>query len=346
MRYEIRQFYDEDFDSVMALVQACYGADAEPPQWWRWRHFGLKKADALLFLAIAKGQVVGMRPISFFPYRLANQPLKGALFSAVMIHPDLRRQGIFQALVQKSMKAAWEREAAFITTMPNDRSYPGFLKFGWRNPGDRPILVRAIGTGSVDGRALCRNLFKSVDKLLFNMSEVNDPKISKVETFSCDTSELMDTFLQSYPGIILDRDSDWFNWRYLKQPWNNYRRYQRYIGKKRLAGIAVTNQEIRKGFSIGYLVELIGLNAHHRRQLIKSALSNLKQMGCQAVISVMSDPQVISDLKKCNFFELPSKLSPKKFHTVYIQNPSCNVTLTPLGEIKNWYLTLGDWDGI
>jgi hypothetical protein len=136
------------------------------------------------------------------------------------------------------------------------------------------------------------------------------------------------------------------NWRYKANPWNKYTRFEVRTLAGLLKGIAVTNIETRQRIRIGYLVELLGETIEARCTLITAAVNQLEEKGAQVVISVVSDKDVLADLRNQGFIKISGYLSPKKFHVVYIVHPEKVWLHSFLQKIENWYQTLGDWDVI
>jgi predicted N-acetyltransferase YhbS len=338
----------------MRLVNACYGEVATSPEWWKWRYFELSSSSSIIYIAVHAGEIVGMRPMAFFRYTLQGRPLTGAYFSAVMVHPEFRRKGIFGALVKASLEAVWPHGADFVSVMPNDLSYPGFIKLGWHDPGDRRLLLRPLNFIAVAQIKLrlgwlggIAGVFPQVILRVISPRHLaTSLSVGKVDGFTITSDKLAERIANVYSGLILRRDSSWLNWRYTSKPWNQYERFEARSADGLLRGIAVTNVETREDIRVGYIVELTGETTEARCTLISAAVSQLRRNGAQIVVAVMSDPNYINDLRGQGFFQIPQYLSPKKFHTVYMPHPDKLDQLAPLRQIANWHQTLGDWDGI
>ncbi len=351
---DIRVNKPSDFPAIMELVKTCYGDKAEPPEWWRWRHFDPNISHSIIYLAIQGDKVVGMRPMALFPYSLHEKLLIGALFSAVMVHPQFRRQGIFRSLVNACVEEAWRLGADFVNTMPNDLSYPGFINMGWNDPGDRTLLVRPLNLIDAAKRkikpvwlgAIVGAFPQIVVKKIEPKDTETDVNVREIDLFDSAADTLADSFASKYNGLVLRRDCQWLNWRYSENSWNSYRRLEARTEDFSLKGIAVTNLESRKNIRVGYLVELIGKARDVRFSLTSAAVRKLRKDGANIVFAVMSNRDSIFDLKAQGFYSVPKHLSPKKFHMVYLPRPDKAMCLAPMRRIENWYQTLGDWDGI
>jgi len=350
----IREFESNDFDGVMALVRSCYGAAAEPPDWWRWRHQELAPQDCTMFVAADGEKIIGMRPLALFPYFLQGSLVKGALFSAVMVHPDYRRLGIFSRLVKACIEEAWRRGAVFVTTMPNDLSYPGFMKLGWRDPGDRTLLIQPLDMAALAGKkikpAWLAPALAGIAQIMLNAIVPRRGRqgleLREEASFDASAEALSERVGKKFNGIILHRTCGWLNWRFKANPWNSYRRLTARSPQGDVVGFAVTNTEKRWDLKIGYIVELVGDSSGIRRDLIAAATAGLKQQGAACAATVVSAPELIHDFRRQLFFTLPERFKPKKFHTVYLPHPEHAVDFSSVQSISCWYQTLGDWDGI
>ncbi len=338
----------------MGLVRACYGKNAEPPEWWRWRHFDPSLNLPLIFGAFDGDTVVGIRPMVLFPFSLAGRALTGAVFSAVMVHPDYRRRGLFTGLVSAGTEEAWARGADFITTMPNDLSGQAFRRLGWFDPGLRTLMILPLDLPAI-ARArhlpgwlgsLAGTLARLVWQGRSRTFEHHEVKISEVDSISEAADDLADRICGQYEGLMLRRTSTWWNWRFRANPWNPYRRFEGRQPDGRLSGILVTATEDRHGLSVGYVADLLGVNADVRKALISRGVQYLVQDSVQVVATVLTDRTSLAEFRSQGFFRLPNSLSPKKFRTMYVPNPTNPSLVERLGHIENWYQTLGDWDGI
>lgn len=349
----IREAQEGDFGRVMSLVRTCYGEAAEPPEWWRWRHREFDPSNSVMFVAVDRQEIVGLRPMAVFDYFLRGESIKGGLFSAVMVHPDYRRQGIFSRLVEACAQEAWRRGAAFVHTMPNDVSYPGFVKLGWHDPGDRTLLVRPLDVAAIFGKKVGPHWLAATLAFLpqagLSLSRPRakwDFVIDQVESFDDAAEALASRVAKELNGIVLQRTRRWLNWRFKSNPWNRYQRFAATSRRGDLVGFAVTNTENRSGLRVGYVVELIADSSDARRALIEAATSSLRQQGAALVATVVSDPELAQAFRRQRFFMVPQKLSPKRFHTVYQPRPGCAGDFESVRAISAWYQTLGDWDGI
>jgi hypothetical protein len=294
-----------------------------------------------------------MRPMALFDYFLQGRPLKGALFSAVMVHPSYRRLGIFSRLVKACMEEAWRRGAAFINTMPNDISYRGFIKLGWRDPGDRTLYVRPMNLKTLARQKVYPSWLGIILGFMTQgLVTLISPRPGKhrltlvaVPEFGMEAGDLSRRIGVSFDGLILNRTHSWLTWRYKTNPWNYYERLEASTDG-RLKGYAVTNLNTQWGVTAGYIVEILGETAEVRQALIEASVEHLRDQGAQICAAVISPPKLMADFRAKGFFHIPQRISPKKFHTVYQPHLDYAADFDTVRSVDRWYQTLWDWDVI
>ena len=118
--------------------------------------FFLKKYDTKAvgvsyvgFIAIAPTGIVaayyGVIPCNF---RLNGKTVVAAQSADTMTHPDFRKKGLFQMLAKRTYDLARQLNIQFIFGFPNQDSYPGFVKLGWKFLPDH-LQVFSMKTGAV-----------------------------------------------------------------------------------------------------------------------------------------------------------------------------------------------------
>ena len=350
----MRPFEPADLDAATALVAACYGDRGPDRGRWSHAHFGNAETVSGMMVAAADGALVGMQPMECFPFMLAGEPLLGAVLTGVMVHPGWRRRGIFLALLEACERRAWELGAAFVTTMPNEQSRPGFVKRGYTDPGERTLMVlplarpsrpEASGSGSGWAGAALR-LGARVSAANRRLRRATTADACGVDRFGREVAEMMRRAAEQWPGLIQLRSEEWLSWRYPCSASGDYRRWVAGGGSGLPEAAAVTARERRRGLEVGYLVDLVGLDEGAAAGVAAAACRGLSDEGAELVIAVVSCRQLVQTLRRVGFRTVPPWLSPKHFYTVYRPAPGQEGRLAPLQEIGCWYQTLGDWDTV
>jgi len=354
-RHIIRPYTAADAAGVRIVMDAIYGAKAVQQPVFDWWSFGCPEAVSGFMVADAAGQVVGIQPMEVLPFANGDSIRKGGLLTGVAVHPDYRRQGIFSALVRGCEQEAWRLGADFVTTMPNERSRPGFLKMGYTDLGRRcflthPLNARALGRaalpfpvlGSFAGvvAAAAQAVVKPLPRRgAIQVREVRgvDPAIEEVERLHAN----------HFPGLRLRRSVAWWHWRYLESPEKQYRLFEARTPGGKLAGFAVSFAEIRDGLRIAYLMDLSVRGIEMLSDLLLAVFEAARQDAVLAVCAVASAPGMIRALRRAGFWAVPAWAPVKRFYTVARFNPSLDTRFqADWRRIGGWYQMLGDWDNL
>ncbi len=349
MSLEFRQFEPaRDMDGVIDLVYACYGSNGvsrEKFQHWHFKHEGLTQG---MVLALDGERIVGMQPMEILPHWFQGELQTAAMLTGVMVDPEYRRRGIFNKLVTTCEELAWAKGALLVWTMPNDRSFPGFQKRAYAIPSERRLFIWAPRPGRVLESYL-PNWASSVLTPLMRpyLSRRVDPSHgqsladgSSIEE-CCGISEKLGA---AWPGIMLQRDRRWFDWRY--HSYNGVYEFAVDRSPNAASWSAITLEE-REGLRVGYLVDHVGTDKDALWASGQAALGMLQDRGADLVMAVVSSSRQAESLERLGMRHVPRSFAPKRFFTVYKLNPNAPAAwLAKLQDPDAWYLSLSDWDTI
>jgi GNAT superfamily N-acetyltransferase len=348
----IRPFVSEDLEAVMALIASCYGDDmADRERWLHW-HFGHPGATSGTVVAEAGGAIVGVQPLEVFDFRLNGKAVRGGVLTGVMVDPGHRRLGIFNRLLDACEGRAWELGADFVTTMPNDRSYPGFVKRGYVDPGDRMLLALPLAPAVIARRAV-RSVPFVGGVAAFAAELVAAPrrldrqpgwKVTERDSSGAEVADVTRCVEVGWPGLIQGRDEAWLSWRYAPESGRHYRVFTGDADDGTARAFAVTVRDRREGFETGYVVDLAGVDPQATEAAVRAGCRALRDDGVHLALAVVSCMELAAPLQAVGFKRVPVPISPKRFHTVYRPRPGHARRLAALDDIRKWYQTLGDWD--
>lgn len=337
------------------VVEATYGARATPQSVLDWWSFGCPTATSGFMVADLAGRIVGVQPMEVFPFAWDGARFKGGLLTGVAVHPDCRRQGIFCALVHACEQEAWRQGADFVTTMPNERSRPGFLKIGYVDPGRRRLLVRPLAMRALACRALPVPLLGPASGVLANLAQALLKPLSRRGGFAIqettrvpdDIDEVSQAHTGLFPGLHVHRSRGWWEWRYLRSPARKYRFLVARETRQHTSGFAVMTSEIRDGVPVAYLMDLVARDLDVLRPLLRHVFEAASVEGAHVICAVASSSSMIRALRRAGFWLVPLWAPVKRFHTVVRFNPdTAHRVPAAWQKIGNWYQMLGDWDNL
>lgn len=349
--FRIRPWHPGDAPGVREVLEASYGQAATPASVYDWWSFGPHKHPGGFMVAEAEGRVVGVQPMGFHAYNDGSRSLKGGLLTGVAVHPEFRRLGIFTALIKACEAEAWRQGADFVTTMPNEKSRPGFLKLGYTDLGRRSLLLRPLRASALGGRFIpvMGHLggagFACLQALLKPERTTAAVQTQEVTTLPEDLPELENRHAELYPALRLHRTPVWWRWRYLDCPLSRYRFFEARSPDRRLLGFAVTTTEVRQGITLSYLMDLAVSDRSVLGSLLVRIFACARSAGAHAMAVVGSSPPLLRDLARQGFWFVPQWAPVKRFYSVARFAPA---TSPPASwrQITGWYQMLGDWDNL
>jgi len=273
-------------------------------------------------------ETIGMQPLMISAFQHGRSHLKGAVLCAGMVHPSFRQQGVFKRLIAAALEEAWRVGADFAVTMPNARSYPAFLKFGWHDLGERTLLAAPAFVPA--GRYRAGDGYRT----------------SVVEHFGADAGTFSDACATADAAVTQQRTNEWLQWRFDGNPLGKYLKTECRDAAGSLAGLAV-GRIIRRGpVNIGLIVETVSHPGLPARQLLSRLSAELRQQGASVVATVVSTPAPAAVFSSLGFWRIPARVAPKRFYTVWHPRPDDAVPGRIPKIISGWRLTLADWDGV
>ncbi len=151
--YEIIKYKPCYKEQVVELQTQLWGPDLDNNRaYFEWKYEAnpfVGEVPALL--ALHNGRVVAFR--GFFPQRWVeeNEAVMNAFSPADLVVDEAhRRRGLFKAMTKASFEIYKDSDVQFFVNLSsNEKSSPGYLKFGWKPLVKRSCLVRHSWRGNV-----------------------------------------------------------------------------------------------------------------------------------------------------------------------------------------------------
>jgi hypothetical protein len=137
------------------------------------------------------------------------------------------------------------------------------------------------------------------------------------------------------------REQRYLNWRYCQRPEATYILYGYERGPD-LEGFLVARDTSYLGMRWGYLVDFLApeRSSDVLTSLIRNALADFRENGAAAASCIATDPLARRSFFRSGFFPAPQR-RPIRF--THFLDPR-RTDLAKFGELRRWYLTMGDGD--
>ncbi|HOW68065.1 MAG TPA: GNAT family N-acetyltransferase [Candidatus Paceibacterota bacterium] len=353
--HKIRPFEARDAAGVSEVLKAVYHEKAPSMNAYNWWSFGCPESTSGFMVAEVEDQLVGVQPMEIMSYKDGSRNTKGGLLTGVAVHPDYRRRGIFSDLVRACEQEAWRQNAAFVTTMPNERSRPGFLKMGYIDLGCRQLLLRPLAPRAIAKKKLSIPLIASLigfsaafaQGIVKPLSHDGDLPVTETSDLEGMVAQLEESTASLFPGLRVRRTPSWWRWRYLQSPARDYSIFTATTKKGQPAGLAAVATETRDGLSTAYLMDIAVNALESLPPLVRKILEVLSQRGVELFCAVTSSDAMSRALRRTGFWQVPTWVPVKRFYTVAKFNPAVETQIAPQWrKMSGWYQMLGDWDNV
>jgi GNAT superfamily N-acetyltransferase len=257
-RYTIRRFEADDTAGFLRLYDAIPTlAQGGGRAWFDWKYGENPYVDRpVVHVAEHEGRIVGARPFVAFRMQSGDATELGLQTADTMVHPDHRKRGLFSRMTEQAFADYRDGDPAFMFSVPNERSRPGYLGQGARVTGAMPAFVR-VGSPA----ALLRDRFDGLadrlpDRTLSAFDRLADAYHGRTRAGSDPPAGVtVERTASVPPGLLADlagasdpetihavRDETFYEWRFANPKWE----YATYVARRNgvpvAAAVAGTRQ--------------------------------------------------------------------------------------------------------
>ena len=359
MAYKIRLIdKDKEMDAFIELFEVVFGKEMTTKLWeWKYLENPMIIDQPLIYIAEHEGKMVGARPLLPNRMRFGDKTLKVAQPCDTMVHPDHRRKGLFTKMTQFAIDDSRENGFSLFYNFPNQKSYPGYIKLGWKKILEREASYNVFSPKRVISLKISNLVLSSIANVAFK-SFFNKSKISSLKPeSSCDINEeryVTKEFEELWRrcsdnwkiGIV--RDKEYLEWRFVKHPENDYCFFTAHKNRE-LLGYIVTNIVKNRDLVEGRIVDYV-IKDNLKEvflSLLLEALEKFKKEGCDLVSTwAFTQPELQQVLDRCGFVKKSSFpyniFTDTSFFVVRKIVSNC-LPVNPLKK-ENWYITQSDQD--
>ena len=356
--------YDHgDLNELLGLFTEEYGAvDPAKPEYFQWYCQDNPAGKAVIPLARdpETGKLVGQFWAIPLRAKFPEGEFLGSVGMNALVAKANRRQGIISQLGHASPELIKARGIDFSMIFPNRRlvktraSLPEWLSIGFLSLYTLPLDVRLFDRTRLRKNPFALKLVKLLTLLMMPLlfrarkfrSSGSKIQIQEISSFDERFDQFWEKIKDKYP-VLFVRDSLFLRWRYTENPCRQYTTLVALEEGEMVGYLILRCGQIRKfpvGAVLDILVEPSPRGDLAARMLVKTATDRFHKEGMYLAVSVIRrGVQEERALRLQGYVALPGAISPQQVETgIKLINPA--VPTTDLLDLKNWYLTLGDFD--
>ena len=334
-------------NQILKITEKVYpNSEFATSKYFDWQYRNGPYGPAKILLAKNdSGDVIGIEPILPMKLSIDNKVIISSLSCNSITDPDFRNQGIFSKLVSNILEFTKTNKISSIYSIPNRESHNIFIKNGFNDISELPLLVRPLKLS---------NYFPSPIKEIVKPIEILW-KIQKVETvielfkgkINSDFEKLTKDLSQRV-SILQKRDKEFLEWRYNKHP---SRKYNIHILKENneLKGYIITRIGKINGKKIGIVLDFVFdskiKNKNGPKDLVKKVLERFWDEDVSlSIATCANNSQENKVLHEVGFKISPKFLKPEPLYFIAGTINTDSENFKKIKNFKNWFFTLGDYD--
>lgn len=348
-----RIYKQGDEQNIFDLVKAVWGDQVpEKEQWikgWKWMFTDNPAGSSIIWLAEHDGKIIGEYPLVMIDMKIGDKIVKAGQIADTMTHPEYRRRGIAFALGREALTHL-KRQGAYIAIgFPTNEAYPLHIKSGWTDVCTIQIMIKPLNMRNMlneylTHNKLLTNIFSKLGKLLLKtIFRVRTPPvvdgltITRVSDFDDRCNDFWEMISKDYK-IIVTRDRNYLNWRYIDVPNADYTIYIAEKDKK-IFGYMVLERKYIDNVVFGRILDIIAPISQQDiiQCLISRAVDHFEREKVDAILS-----GIIANRYRNNFLKngfIPYPRSGGHFISYKISQDIPDVLLK---NPNNWFIQLGD----
>lgn len=350
-RFTIRSYQPGDEQEINDLHNMVFGSDRRL-EVWRWKYdCSPRGAIKLISLLESDGQIVGQYANLLLDVKYRNQTYVVGQPVDMAIHPDYRGRRHIVDLFEDSARAYRTTNLPFGFGFPNQAAYPMVKKtLGYRDVDEilllryymNPGLLLARFTRSARIMDWMRPLGNRLVRALYGWRwtrPVQGWTIEYIPSFDKRFDVFWEQMADTYP-IMVARNSRYLNWRYVERPDIRYTTYAA-TREGQVQGYIVLSMERDIVFQ-GLVADLLAVDDATTEVLVKRALAHFLAQGVDTVSCwALPHTGLHRVLLRLAFFQrgvaaplVCMVFDPDAIDEAFLCDP------------QNWYVTMGDSDGV
>ncbi|MCI8341780.1 MAG: GNAT family N-acetyltransferase [Firmicutes bacterium] len=348
-------FKMDDLNDVIEMTKEYYGdIEISNKKFVNHEYFENPSGDAVIRLARDNEDdtLAGQYVVNPARFRIESEDIPAVLSLNTLTRDKYRGQGIFTGLAELVYSDSAERGYNFCYSMPNQNSYPGFIKkLNFADIGNVPLWLRPIKPSTIVAEKIKSHAMSTLakpanvlfrprkKKSLYEIQKINSNNLNLID-------ELWEEIKDKYKIWVI-RDSKFFRWRYIDMPIRKYHIYTVVSNGKPVAVIVGRMTNVAD-MTCGMVVDFFYAEGHgdEAKHLLDFMLYNFYKNGAGLCGCLMkNNVEEAKILKSRGFFVCPEKLEPQPFRAI-LRVFNDDLKNRGLEKFDNWFFTMGDYDVI
>jgi Acetyltransferase (GNAT) domain len=290
---------ERHLDAIRDLFFLTHGY-RRPLAFDRWKLFSTDFGRCPSIVAMQGDRCVGLYTVLPTPLSLDGIGVSGAQSVDTMTHPDFRGRGMFLSLARSCYEEA-ASDIAVMYGLPNQNSYPGFIKhLGWTHLDDITRWVRPLALP----QRLPRIAAALADPLIRGVAGLGRVTGSARTTADADMP-IAETAIRPAARCFVEKSSRWLAWRYAVGAGSTFHRLT--IGPPEKPDGLIIFEELpstEDGFGhSSRIMEWLGRTADAKAALLRQFVRTAAQRGHRSISYNTNDRQARPILRRNLFFE-------------------------------------------
>lgn len=350
-----------DAGDTLELVRTIWGEiEATDPAYHEWQYRRSPGGPAIVTVAreeqgeklIGQAVTIPLRVGASARGHLANLTLNVATL------PEWQGRGIFGRLLRDACDLSAKEGMAFTFALPNQSSYPVFLRTGFADIGSAPLLIKPLNPQRLVRKATGNRLLGAAAwpaSLIWHQPAAGrregsgQAEIVRVEKFDDSFTAFWERVRNRFPVMIV-RDAAYLNWRFVDIPIRKYVCFAARAEDEVRGFIALRVAPVASfdaGLVVDLLVEEGESGAEAGRRLIDEAFRYFRGHDLDMLGSLaLAHTREFRLLREKGFWVCPKRLLPQPFPIVVRSHEGEGSPSYLAYDLRNWFLTMGDYDAV
>ncbi len=351
--WEHKTYNASRFDDMIEMSIENYGAENDicDPKFIRHQYFKNPAGDALIEFAVdsENDMLAGQYVVMPAKIRVFGRDQKCVISMNTLTREKYRGQKIFTKLAELTFTRAVNEGYEFVYGVPNQNSYPGFIRrLSFKDIHHFPLYVRPLNMSQMIKERKMGNFLAAIVKpvqLFFPNRATNCKGIVELTEHNVN---LMNAFWEKIKDkyhIMGIRDAEYIRYRYMNVPRRKYYPYAAVVNNEVVAFAVGRIREIA-GFNTGMIADFLFVSGYEveAKRLIKELVKKMKDDGASlAACIIRSNVEETQVLKKCRFYHVFNNILPQQTPLI-LRVLNKEVDEEKLADINNWFFTTGDYD--